>query len=342
MVVVPGGLLVLLASVVFSAMFGAHGPLDQMPGLDPQKQMTAGDVFAALAGMGSADDRIVLWDLRMPRILLAALAGVALALSGATMQSVFRNPLAEPFILGISSGAALGASLHIVLGVGSSARWLALPVLAFSGGLLATFATYGIAHAGSKPRTETLLLAGVAMNSLLSACLLGMMFFAGEQFRSLFFWILGGFDGASWSGIAVLFAASLAGGFYIEQRAKQMNLLMLGDDQAAALGVEVAREKRNLLIVASLLASVSVGFAGAIGFVGLIAPHILRLLLGANNRLLVPTAALFGASFLVWADLGARSVLETGELPVGIITALCGAPFFLYLLARRRGSIARF
>jgi iron complex transport system permease protein len=258
------------------------------------------------------------------------------------MQGVFRNPLAEPFILGVSSGAALGAALNLVAGVGGDARYLFLPLLAFAGGMLATFATYGVARASGRPQAETLLLAGVALNALFTALLLAFLFFSGEQFRSLFFWVLGGFDRATWPAVLVLGTATGAGGGFLLHRSRSLNLLMLGDDQAASLGVDVEKEKRNLLAASTLLAAVSVALAGAIGFVGLIVPHLLRILIGSDNRLLVPSAALFGGAFLVWADLGARTVLEIGELPVGIITALCGAPFFLYMLARRRGALARF
>ena len=340
LIVILGGAVLLVISVLLSLMFGPYGPLDTSSNVaDP---MDYGELFGALFGRGTDEHRVVVMDIRLPRILLAALVGTALALSGTTMQGVFRNPLAEPFILGISSGAALGAALNLVAGVGGDARYISLPLLAFAGGLLAAFTTYAIARAAGRPRSDTLLLAGVALNSLLTAALLGVLFFSGEQFRSLFFWILGGFDRGTWPAVAVIALTAGAGSLFLARRSKALNLLMLGDDQASSLGVDVERQKRDLLIVSALLASVTVALAGAIGFVGLIIPHLLRLLIGSDNRLVIPAAALFGASFLVWADLGARSVLETGELPVGIITALCGAPFFLYLLARRRGSIARF
>jgi iron complex transport system permease protein len=340
LMVVAGGAIFLLLSILFALMFGPFGPLRASPTVaDP---MSYGDVVAALFGSGDGEHRAVVMEIRLPRILLAALVGTALALSGTTMQSVFRNPLAEPFILGISSGAALGAAANLVLGVGGDARYLMLPLLAFAGGLLAAFTAYGVARAAGRPRTETLLLAGVALNSLLTAALLAILFFAGEQFRSLFFWILGGFDRATWPALLAIGLAAGLGSLFIAHRSRALNLLMLGDDQAASLGVDVEREKRNLLVVSTLLASITVALAGAIGFVGLIIPHLLRLVIGSDNRLLVPAAGLGGATFLVWADLGARSVLATGELPVGIITAICGAPFFLYLLARRRGSLDRF
>lgn len=327
------GLGALAVSVFVSLLFGAFGPFDARAGAP---RLTVADVWLALLGAGEEWKRSAILDIRLPRVLLAGLVGGVLALSGTTLQAVFRNPLAEPFILGVSTGAALGASLHIVLGIGGSATFVMLPLFAFAGGLLATFSTYAIAGTGGGVRTETLLLAGVAMNSLLTALLLGFLFFAGEQFRSLFFWILGGFGSATWPGIALLGLAFVGGGVWLALRAERLNVLLLGDDQAASLGVDVAQEKRMLLLVATLLASVSVAMAGAIGFVGLIVPHLLRLLLGGDHRALVPAAALFGAAFLIWADLGARTVLSVGDLPIGVVTALCGAPFFLFLLYRRR------
>ncbi len=343
--VLAAGTVFLLWSVLFAAMVGPYGPLRTASNVP--EPMTAGDVLATLAGGGDAGHRAVVLEIRMPRILLALLVGLVLALAGTAMQSVLRNPLAEPYILGVSSGASLGASASIVFGLsaaaaaaggelGAGGSYLPLGLLAFGGGLGATFTTYGIARAAGTPQGETLLLAGVALNSLLTALLLAILFFADEQFRSLFFWILGGFGHATWPGVALLAFAGVPSFVFLVHRSTAMNLLLLGDDQAASLGVEVRREKRNLLVVASLLASLTVAVAGAIGFVGLIIPHLVRLLLGADNRLVVPAAALFGASFLIWTDLLSRVLLPTGELPIGILTAFCGAPFFLLLLTRRR------
>lgn len=325
-------------SILVALMFGPYGPLDALPAVKAEgRDVGVSEFIYTLLGGGTDDHRAALLDVRLPRVLMAVLAGGTLAIAGATMQTVFRNPLADPFILGVSAGAALGAALNIILGIGY-AYGLLLPMMAFAGGLLAALTAYLIARRAGVFMADTLLLAGIALNSLLSALLLSLLFFSAEQFRSLFFWLLGGLDRANWNSIRIVLAVYAAGGLYALFRARAMNLLMLGDEQAKSLGVEVEVEKRRLVIVATLLTATTVAFTGIIGYVGLIIPHAVRLVLGPDNRLLLPVSAVVGGVFLVWADLLARSVLSIGELPVGVVTAACGAPFFLYLLVARRQS----
>ncbi|MBP1921557.1 iron complex transport system permease protein [Halorubrum alkaliphilum] len=285
---------------------------------------------------------------RLPRILLAALVGFALAAAGTVMQGFFRNPMADPSIIGVSSGAAVGAVAFIVFPVALSTT-VAFPLVgavdvglsygagvslfAFVGALIAAFGVYAIATQHGRTPVATLLLAGVAVQTFLGAVISYLQLQAGESLRRIVAWLMGHLSGASWSEVAVTAAVVPPLFILLLVYTRDLNVMLLGEEEAQGLGIEVERTKRILLGASALITAAGVAFAGVIGFVGLIVPHMLRLVVGPDHRVLLPTAALAGSSFLVAADTVARS--GTAELPVGIVTAAVGAPFFIYLLMSR-------
>jgi len=270
---------------------------------------------------------MILWEIRLPRVIAAALVGCVLAVAGTAMQGLFRNPMADPYIIGTSSGGALGATIAIVLFAGTGR-----PVLAFIGAMVATFTVYFVARKGGKIPIETLLLSGVALSTLLSALLSFLMYTAGQSLHQIMFWLMGGFWNISWNDVfAALPILIGVAGIYLF--ARDLNILALNEEDATHLGVNVERVKRILLALSAFLAGIAVSIAGSIGFVGLITPHVMRLIVGPDHRVLFPAAALAGAILLVWADTLTRTF--TSDMPVGIITACFGAPFFIYLLRSR-------
>ncbi|GAB6878491.1 vitamin B12 ABC transporter permease BtuC [Halorubrum gandharaense] len=297
----------------------------------------------------STHEQIVM-RVRLPRILLAALVGFALAAAGTVMQGFFRNPMADPSIIGVSSGAAVGAVGFIVFPVSLSAT-LALPLLgptevglsygagvslfAFVGALAAAFLVYAIATRHGRTPVATLLLAGVAVQTFLGAVISYLQLQAGESLRRIVAWLMGHLAGASWSDVTVTLVVVPPLFLLLLMYTRDLNVLLLGEEEAQGLGIEVERTKRILLAASALITAAGVAFAGVIGFVGLIIPHMLRLVVGPDHRILLPTAALGGASFLVAADTLARSGVTGAELPVGVVTAAVGAPFFIYLLTKR-------
>jgi len=295
----------------------------------------------------SAEETIV-WTLRLPRVLLAAAVGGGLAAAGVSMQGLFKNPLADPYIVGISSGATLGATIVLVAGwnvtelaIGSFV--LELPELGYGLMSLAAFLAalgivglvYRLARTGTGLPLTTLLLAGLAMSALASALTALVIYLSPQQRASIFLWLMGGIQ-SSWTAVGFVVPAVAIGALVLILWARDLDALSLGDEQALFLGVEVERRKRHFLLVSTLVTAVGASFVGIIGFVGLIIPHMLRLVLGPLHRLLLPASVLGGASFLVLCDLIARTVLSGVEIPVGIITALAGTPFFLFLLVRSK------
>ena len=326
------GLVLLLALSIFVAIFiGTLGPIG--PG-DPFR-ISFGDAFKAVFGQ-SGEWSAIFWDVRIPRVLLAALVGAALACAGTAMQAVFRNPLADPYIIGVSSGAALGAASVGLLGLTAAVAAFLPPAFAFGTALLTVFVVYTLGTAKGKVDVEALLLSGVAVAAFLGAVVSFLIYFAKEQFHQLIFWLLGSLSLASWDYVAVLFFAVIAGTLIVFLHGRDLNVLMLGEETAHNLGIDPEGLKKLMLGVAALVTAAAVAFTGIIGFVGLIVPHMMRLVLGADHRLLVPASTLFGATFLIWSDALARTVVAPTELPVGIITAMCGGPFFIYLLRRSR------
>jgi iron complex transport system permease protein len=298
-----------------------------------------GEIVRGARGLGDPVTVSIVRELRLPRSLEAALVGAALATSGAAFQALLRNPLAEPYVLGVSGGAAVGAVAAIVTGL--AAVPLALPAAAFAGALVAIALVLRIAvSVGRALDTRVLLLAGVVAGAFFNAVILLALTFADtESFRSAVFWMMGSFATATWRGAGMLALYLAPALLVLLALARPLNLLSIGEETAAHLGVRVERVKYLAYAVASLLTAAAVAVSGVIGFVGLVVPHVVRLLWGADHRFLLPAAALLGAAFLVLADTLARTAAAPSELPVGVVTALVGVPFFVWLL-RRRGEAA--
>lgn len=293
------------------------------------------DVLAALRGDASATQQTIITSLRVPRVLLAGLVGGGLAVSGAVFQALLRNPLAEPYVLGVSSGAAMGAVAAIVFGATATSS-VALPLSAFLGAVVAIVLVLGMAGAGGRGLdTRVLLLAGVVIGAFFNAVILLIVNFADvETFRAAMLWIMGSFAGASSEAVLTVAFWVVPAVSGLVLLARPLNLLSVGEQSAFHLGVDVARFKLVLYLVTSLIVGVCVAGSGAIGFVGLVVPHALRLVGGSDHRWLLPGSALSGAMFMVAADTVARTVVAPAELPVGVVTALVGVPVFLWLLLR--------
>jgi|SRR5579859_1517945 len=280
-------------------------------------------------------------QIRLPRVLLCALTGAALAVSGALMQALFRNPIVEPGLVGTSSGAAFGAAFVFVMGKGLSGAWVdaagpfLLPLFAFAGGGAATWLVYRLSTVFGKVNVNTLLLAGIAVNALAAG---GTGFFSyiarDPQARSIVFWNLGTLSGADWSNTSIVACSTIVGIGFSLRYAKALNALMLGETEAGYLGVRIGRLKSRVLLINTLMVAVATSVVGVIGFVGLVVPHILRLLKSTDNRFLIIASALLGAILLNLADMLARVIVAPSEFPIGVLTAVAGAPVFLFLLIR--------
>jgi iron complex transport system permease protein len=298
------------------------------------------EVWAALTGGGDATTRDIVLRLRLPRVLLALLVGGGLAIAGATFQALLRNPLAEPYILGISGGASVGAVLVLALGWAAAGSWV-LPLAAFAGALLAITLVFRVATAtGRVMDVRVLLLAGVVVAAFFSACIAFILSVSpARTIQSAVLWIMGSLAGATWRSVIVAAAYTLPSTLLLIALARPLNLMAIGEDTAHYLGADVEGVKRLSLIVAALVTAAGVAVAGVIGFVGLVVPHAIRLLVGSDHRALLPLSFLAGGAFLALADLVARLALAPTEIPIGVITAFVGVPFFLVLL-RRSVSIA--
>ncbi|MEW6172300.1 MAG: iron chelate uptake ABC transporter family permease subunit [Bacillota bacterium] len=282
----------------------------------------------------------IIMVVRLPRVVLAAFVGAALSAAGVVLQALFRNPLADPYLIGASSGAALGGCLSILIYPGFlTGDFGALPVLAFGGALGAMAIVFGLARIGNRVAIGALILAGIAVGSFLSAVVSLLIFTSGDRLHPLVYWLMGSFSARNWGHVTMALPYITVALVVLLLFTRELNALLLGEESARYLGVEVETVKKLLLAAATLLTAASVAAAGPIGFVGLVVPHIMRLFLGPDHRLLLPGAVLAGAAFLVGADLLARLVMAPGEIPVGIVTAVCGGPFFAYLLWRRRIEI---
>ena len=295
-----------------------------------------------LQGEGLLQAELILGQIRLPRTLLGLAVGAVLALSGVAMQGLFRNPLADPGLIGVSSGAALGAAVAIVGGtlLGGLPAGLEpylLSLCAFLGGLGVTALVYRLGRRDGQTHVATMLLAGIALTALAGAAIGLFTYLADDAtLRSLTFWNLGSLNGASYARLWPLLLVTVGVALWLPRRARALNALLLGESEARHLGFDVERLKRELVFCTALGVGAAVAAAGLIGFIGLVVPHLVRLLVGPDHRLLLPASALAGASLLLFADLAARLLLAPAELPIGIVTALLGAPFFLYLLLRGR------
>ncbi|TET49155.1 MAG: iron ABC transporter permease [Dehalococcoidia bacterium] len=282
----------------------------------------------------------IIVDIRLPRVILAGLVGAALAAAGATYQGLFRNPLADPYLIGVAQGAALGAVIGFMLPPGWHALGFGIiPLLAFTGALISTTVVYMLARTGKTLPVTTLILAGVALGALLSSIVSYLIISSGEKIHGIMFWLMGSFSLSQWSEVIMVLPYVLTGLVVLLLYARSLNLMQLDEEQAQQLGINVERLKLVLLGAATLITAAAVSFVGVIGFVGILIPHAVRLIWGADYRFLLPLSVLTGAIFLILADIIARTVLAPTEIPIGVITAICGAPFFLYLLRRRRRVI---
>jgi len=292
--------------------------------------------FVHLTANWSSGAQIIIWDIRLPRVLLAGTVGMALSVAGATYQGLFRNPLADPYLIGVAQGSALGAVIGFLLPVtGMGAAIGLIPTLAFAGALASVIVVYSLARVGKTLPMSTLILAGVALGALLGAVVAYLAITSGQMLRSIMFWLSGSFSLSQWSELQVVLPVTLIGSCFILLFGRPLNIMQLDEEQAQQLGVNVERLKLVLLVVATLITAAAVSFVGIIGFVGIIIPHTVRLIWGPDYRFLLPFSMLCGAIFLILGDLLARTMLAPSEIPIGVITALAGAPFFLYLLRRK-------
>ncbi|MCY0094960.1 FecCD family ABC transporter permease [Hoeflea ulvae] len=328
-------LLILLVTAVLSLGSGAT---------DTSASSVAWALVSGQDHLISAVERVIIMDIRMPRILLGMMVGACLAVSGAVMQGLFRNPLADPGIVGVSAGASLGAVSFIVLGTGVLAPVAALfgiyhvPFAAFLGGLMFTFALYRISTRSGSTSVATMLLAGIALGALANA-FTGMLIFRAddEQLRDLTFWGLGSIAGATWPKVFAVAPIIVPILILAPFMARGLNAMTLGEATAHHLGVNVQIFKRLAIVLVAAATGAAVAVSGGIGFVGIVVPHLLRLMIGPDHRFLLPACGLLGAIMLLLADAIARQIVAPAELPIGIVTAAIGAPFFLWILLRRRG-----
>ena len=303
--------------------------------------ISLGEVWSALMGDGTWANDIIVNHRNAPRIIAAIAIGAGLAVTGCVMQAVFRNPLATPYILGLSSGASLGSAFAIML-VPTSMMAFSQPILAFAMCLLTTFLVYTVSRSGgTMVRTETLVLAGVAISSLFSAVVSFLTYVApSDKMQNIVFWTMGSLGGVGYEELAVVLPIVIIGIILMLTQCRNLNAMMIGDSHAMDLGVDVRKVRIALLIVSSFVVAACVAFVGTIGFVGLVIPHILRMVMGPDNRLIMPMSVIGGAAFLLISDWVAHIVAPYyGVLPIGVVTALVGGPFFIYLLCRRKREV---
>lgn len=326
-----------LVSVLLGAMVGPAGPtwwrvplalLDHLP-------------LVSLNSGVTPREWTIIWDIRMPRVVLAALVGSMLSLSGASYQGVFRNPLVDPYLLGVAAGAGLGATLVFTLNRTGSSTWIIdpLPLSAFAGGMLAVFVTYVVGTAfGGQKSASTLVLAGVAVTALATAVQTFVLQRHTDVVRQVYSWILGRLSSATWGDVRLVLPYVVVSSAVLFLHRRLLDIMRVGDDEATALGASVNRVRIVVVIAATLGTSAVVAVSGLIGFVGIIVPHAVRLLAGASYRVIVPLSLLVGASFLIIADIPGRVLQNPSETPIGVVTAFLGAPFFLLLLRTKQGT----
>ena len=288
-------------------------------------------------GEVSQTELTIIFRVRMPRIIMASLVGIGLSVVGASFQSLFKNPMADPYVLGISSGAALGAAFAIVLKLPSAGASLSVVTIsAFIGAVVTTIFVYNIAQVRGRVTTTNLLLAGCAVSFLMSSMISIIMVFNQEEVNKIVFWMMGSFNASSFKSIYIVAPVVLVGTVVIYFFYRDFNLMLTGEESAKSLGTDTEKLKKLIILISSMIIAVSVAFSGIIGFVGFLVPHIVRILLGPNNKLVIPFSAIGGAIFLLISDTIARTMFAPAELPVGSITALIGAPYFIFLLVRMK------
>lgn len=327
-----GVVLVLLVSVIVAVSVGAVAiPLGTVWGVALDRVLPG-----IVTPDWSAGRANIVWEIRFPRVVLAGLVGAGLGLVGAALQSVTRNPLADPHLLGISSGGAFGA-IAALMHTGLFLGLLTVPLMAFGGALVATVLVLGVAHLAGASSADRLVLAGVAVSFVIMACA-NILIFLGDPraTHTVVFWMLGGLGLAQWSHLAWPLAVLIPCGLWLWSQAGRLNAMSLGDETAASLGIEVGRFRLTVFVAAALITGVMVAFSGLIGFVGLMMPHLVRLVVGGDNARVLPASAFAGAVFLIWADAAARVVMAPEDMPIGVVTGLIGGVFFIWMMARRR------
>lgn len=333
-------ILILLATLVLSLLWAVTiGSVD----------LAMGDVYRVILykifgvgdpevyGKGSLSD--IVWFVRLPRLVLAIGIGIALSVSGSVMQAIVKNPLADPYVLGVSSGASLGATLAILLGVGSFLGSGYVGLVAFAGAFLVSLAVVALANVGGRANSVKLILSGTALSAICGAVsnfVLYVINSSSGAVEAVIRWTLGSLAAAKWETNILMLLVAVAGTLFFWTQHRTLNLMLLGDESAITLGTDLHRWRIVYLLIASLMIGFAVYTAGIIGFVGLIVPHAVRILFGTDHKKLIPISALLGALFLLWADVLCRVLLPRKELPIGILTAMVGAPVFIYLMARKR------
>lgn len=330
---------ILLVTMVFSVSVGSA----DLSFVDSLKLVVAKipffGRFVDVTQFGSKYE-VIVWQVRMPRVMMSALVGAALSVVGAAFQGIFRNPLADPHILGVSSGAAFGATLAMLSGVTASFMGLgAVGVFAFSGALCTVFIVYHVSKISGEISVTGMLLTGTAISTLLSSLISLLMTFHNDRIEKVYMWTMGSFSAATWGKIRFLSIFVFAGVAVLFLYAGKLNIILMGDDEAKCLGIDVDRIRRRIIMAASLLVGAAVAVSGIIGFVGLIIPHCIRLISGSDNKRLMPYSFFLGAIFVTLCDTVARTVAAPTEIPVGIITSMFGAPYFIFLVLKRRRRI---
>lgn len=291
---------------------------------------------AEVLGKGAVHD--VVWLIRLPRLLLAAIIGCGLAVCGVIMQAIVKNPLADPYVLGVSSGASLGATFAIMLGVGTMFGPNAIGICAFIGAFGSVILVMMVANIGGRASSVKLLLAGMALSAICSSFSSFIVYLANDKegMQTLTFWMMGSLAGAKWEMLRVIYPVVMVGVLFLWTQSRTLNLMLLGDEVSVTLGTDLHRYRQIYLVIVAFIIGFIVYAAGMIGFVGLIVPHLVRMIFGTNHTKLIPLAALIGAIFLVWADVLCRVIIPNSELPIGILTSMIGAPCFIYLMIRKK------
>ena len=337
-------LLILLAFLVLSMLFAVSVgavriPLGTVYGVIVENlknwfvHLFTGRPFEPVSG--SVGD--VVWYIRMPRLLQAMAIGLGLSVCGVTMQAVVKNPLAEPYVLGISSGASLGATLAVLMGVGAALGQDSVGIVACIGAFAISLGVVAISNIGGRSSSIKLLLAGMALSAVCSAFSSLIVYFAHDKegIKTITYWMMGSMAGADWQKIALIVPVAIVGVLFFSTQSRTLNLMLLGDESAITLGKDLHRWRQLYLLVSSLIVGFSVYCAGMIGFVGLVVPHVMRMIYGTDHRRLIPASALGGAILLTWADIGCRTLIPGMELPVGLLTSIIGAPWFIVLMVRK-------
>lgn len=335
---IPGATAVLALAFLFGAMVGPAGPPAAKVPLALLDRLPLVTIDAGLSDLEQA----VLWDIRMPRVVLAGIVGAMLSLAGASYQGVFRNPLVDPYLLGVAAGAGLGATLVYTVGRTSTQTWPIdpLPMAAFVGGLVAVLVTYFVgASFGAARVSATLVLAGVAVTSLATAVQTFILQRNNDVVRQVYSWILGRLSTATWADVRLVLPYVVVGSVVLLLHRRLLDVLRVGDDEAVALGARVDRVRLTVVIAATLGTAAAVSVSGLIGFVGIMVPHLVRLLAGASYRRVLPLSLLVGAAFLIVADVPGRVLSDPAETPIGVVTAFLGAPFFILVLRTRPGVV---